>query len=76
MRMPRSAIIGWVVARLTRLRFPVLFLISAALFAVDLVVPDFIPFADEVLLGLATALLASWRTARRETVASAADRTP
>ena len=72
--MPRSAIIGWVVGRLTRLRFPVLFLISAALFAIDLVVPDFIPFADEVLLGLATALLASWRTARREPVASDAGR--
>ena len=33
-----------------------LFLISAGLFLVDLMVPDFIPFADEVLLGLATAL--------------------
>ena len=76
MRMPRSALVGWFVARLTRLRFPVLFVISAALFAVDLVVPDFIPFADEVLLGLATALLASWRTSRREPVASEADRTP
>ncbi len=64
MRMPRSALVGWFVARLARLRFPVLFVLSAALFAVDLVVPDFIPFADEVLLGLATALLASWRTGR------------
>lgn len=64
MRMPRSALVGWFVARLAPLRFPVLFLISAALFVVDLVVPDFIPFADEVLLGLATALLASWRTRR------------
>ena len=64
MDLPRPTLIGWVVARLTRLRFPVLFLISAALFVVDLVVPDFIPFADEVLLGLATALLASWRTRR------------
>jgi hypothetical protein len=64
MRLPRSALVGWFVARLARLRFPVLFLISAGLFAIDLVVPDFIPFADEVLLGLATALLASWPTRR------------
>ena len=64
MRMPRSALVGWFVARLARLRFPVLFLISAGLFVVDLVVPDFIPFADEVLLGLVTALLASWRSRR------------
>lgn len=64
MRMPRSALVGWFVARLARLRFPVLFLIAAALFVLDLAVPDVIPFADEVLLGLATALLASWRARR------------
>ena len=66
MRMPRSALIGWFIGRVTRLRFPVLFVLSAALFAIDLVVPDFIPFADELLLGLATALLGSWRTRRVE----------
>src|SRR5690606_41252204 len=44
-----------------RLRFPVLFAISAVLFLATLVFPDPIPFADELLLGLATALLASWR---------------
>jgi len=59
---PRSALVGWIVARFTRLRFPVLFAISAALFAVDLVVPDVIPFVDEILLGLATALLATWQS--------------
>jgi hypothetical protein len=30
-------------------------------FLADLVVPDFIPFVDEILLGLATLILASWR---------------
>jgi hypothetical protein len=64
MDLPRPTLIGWVVARLTRLRFPVLFLICAALFVIDLAVPDVIPFADEVLLGLATTLLASWRARR------------
>ena len=64
MRRPHVALIGWFVARLTQLRFPVLFLISAGFFVVDLVVPDLIPVADEVLLGLSTALLASWRTRR------------
>jgi hypothetical protein len=39
----------------------VLFVIAAGLFVVDLAVPDLIPFTDEVLLGLGTALLASWR---------------
>ena len=61
---PSSALVGWVVARLTRLRFPVLFAVAATLFVIDLVVPDVIPFADEVLIGLATALLASWRKRR------------
>lgn len=60
MRKPRAAFVGWLVARLARLRFPVLFAITAGIFLLDLVVPDAIPFADELLLGLATALLASW----------------
>jgi hypothetical protein len=64
MGLPRSTLIGWVVARLARLRFPVLFVIAAGLFLIDLAIPDAIPFADEVLLGLATALLASWRKRR------------
>ncbi len=44
-----------------RLRFPYLFLLTAGLFLIDLVVPDFIPFADELLLGLGTLLLGSIR---------------
>ena len=66
MGLARSGLVGWLVARLAPLRFPVLFVICAGLFLVDLAVPDMIPFADEVLLGLATALLASWRKRRVE----------
>jgi len=61
MRTPRAALVGWVLGRLTRLRFPTLFVITAVLFVVTLVVPDALPFADEILLGLGTALLAAWR---------------
>ena len=46
---------------LGKLSYPRLFTLSAILFAVDLVVPDFIPFADELLLGLGTLLLANWK---------------
>lgn len=53
-----------------RLSFPRLFLLSAALFLLDLALPDFIPFADELLLGLATLLLARWKKP------AAADKTP
>jgi hypothetical protein len=45
-----------------RLSFPRLFLVTAALFVVDVVIPDIIPFADELLLGLGTLLLANWKS--------------
>ena len=45
----------------SRLRYPTLFWITAGIFLVDLVIPDFIPFADELLLGLATLLLSNWQ---------------
>jgi hypothetical protein len=57
----RATLIGWVVGRLSRLRFPVLFGITAALFLVNLVVPDAIPLVDELLLGLGAAVFASLR---------------
>ncbi len=42
-----------------RLRFPQLFAIAATLFFLDLLIPDLIPFIDEILLGLLTLLLGS-----------------
>jgi hypothetical protein len=57
-------ILGPVLGFANRLRFPTLFFITAALFVVDLLIPDFIPFADELLLGLATILLANWKSRR------------
>ncbi len=52
-----------------RLSYPRLFAISAALFVFDLVIPDFVPFIDEILLGLGTLLLANWKK-RNDPVAS------
>ena len=46
---------------LGRLRFPQLFLLTAALFLVDLAIPDLIPFIDEILLGLATYVLSQMK---------------
>jgi hypothetical protein len=48
------------------LRFPALFVLTAALFLLDVAIPDFIPFADELLLGLGTLLLANWKRRRPE----------
>ncbi len=41
------------------LRFPQLFAIMAGLFLLDVIIPDLIPFADEILLGLATFMIGS-----------------
>lgn len=57
-----------------RMRFPSLFALSALLFLVDLVVPDLVPFLDEILLGLATLLFASWRERRHPGEAETAPR--
>ncbi|GAB3365620.1 hypothetical protein GCM10027431_06790 [Lysobacter rhizosphaerae] len=46
---------------LGRLSYPRLFVVTAVLFVIDLVIPDFIPFADEILLGLGTLLLANFK---------------
>ena len=48
-----------------RLRFPYLFLLTATLFVLDVLIPDFVPFADEILLGLMTLLFGSWRKSRK-----------
>jgi Family of unknown function (DUF6116) len=40
-----------------RLRFPQLFVVAAILLGMDLVIPDVIPFLDEALLALLTAML-------------------
>lgn len=55
---------AFVVRRLARLRYPRLLLLTGALFVIDLLVPDLLPLADEILLGLATALL--WSRKRRQ----------
>ena len=46
------------------LRFPKLLVITAALFILDVIIPDMIPFADEILLGLLSLLLASLKKRR------------
>jgi hypothetical protein len=42
----------------SRLRFPKLLALAGVVFFVDLIFPDVIPFADEIVLGLITLLLA------------------
>jgi len=68
----RKLIIAPLLAYLAKLRFPVLFGITAVVFVLNVFIPDIIPFLDEILLGLAAALLGSWK--RRNEPASASDK--
>ena len=43
------------------LRFPVLFIVTAVLFVLNLFIPDIIPLADELIMGLVALLLANLR---------------
>jgi hypothetical protein len=65
-------LIGQLVTRFaTGLRFPTLFALVATLFVVDLLVPDLIPFVDEVMLALGTLLVAAFRKRRGTTATTA-----
>jgi hypothetical protein len=49
-----------------QLRFRNLFFIVLGLFFVDLLIPDFIPFIDEIILGLLAIILANWKKERNQ----------
>lgn len=61
-----SPLLAPVIAFARRLRYPTLFKLTAALFALTLLVPDPLPFIDELLLGLGTLLLATWKDRDKE----------
>lgn len=60
----KNVLLAPLMARLGRLRHPQLFALMATLFVLDLVIPDVIPFADEILLGLGTLFLGNWKRRR------------
>jgi len=45
----------------SKLKFPQAFGVFLALFVLDLIFPDLVPFVDEILLGLGTTLFGLWR---------------
>lgn len=63
--MNSSSLIALFMAFVNQLKFRNLFLIVITLFFIDLFVPDFIPFFDEIILGLLAIFLANWKKARR-----------
>ena len=54
----------------SRLRFPYLFALTAALFVLNLFVPDAIPMADEIVMGLVALLFGSMRKKGAQETAS------
>ncbi len=62
--MDRVSLIGRLLQRLN-LRFPSLFLLFAGLTLADLLIPDVIPFADEIGLALLTLLFGLWKDRKR-----------
>lgn len=61
MSVSKKAVLGILPKAVRGLRFPQLFLLTVGLFLADLLIPDLIPFVDEILLALASLLLASWK---------------
>jgi hypothetical protein len=58
----------------SKLSYPRLFLLAAGLFIVDTLIPDIVPFADEILLGLGTLLLANLKKRKDPGVIDSTDR--
>lgn len=54
----------WLLAYLSGLRFPALFAVTVALLAIDLLVPDALPFVDEFVLALIAALISTLKADR------------
>jgi hypothetical protein len=57
----------------SRLKFPTLFFITLGLWALNMVIPDPVPLIDELVLGLLTLMLATWKN-RKEPPATPPDR--
>jgi hypothetical protein len=57
------------------LRFPGLFALLATVFVLDVLIPDFIPFVDEIILAILTMIFGLWKE-RRTTVVTTAKSGP
>lgn len=58
-RGPVQEIVGTLLARM---KYPWVFVLLAVVFVADLILPDPLPFVDEIMLALLTFLIGTWRT--------------
>ena len=64
--MTPASMIEMFLKNANQLRFRNLFFIVITLFFVDLLIPDFIPLVDEIILGLLAIILANWKKERNQ----------
>jgi uncharacterized membrane protein YdfJ with MMPL/SSD domain len=65
-KVARGGLAGIIMRWAARLRFPYLLALTLVVFVVNVFVPDALPFADEIVLGLFSVLLASLRKKKPE----------
>jgi hypothetical protein len=64
--MNTNSLISLFLTFANQLKFKNLFLLVISLFVIDLLVPDFIPMIDEIILGLLAIILANWKREREQ----------
>ena len=65
MQTPTRAIKSRLMQYAAELRYPKLLALTVGLFVLDLLIPDLIPWIDEILLGLVSLLLAGLKQRRK-----------
>ena len=65
MQTPTRAIKSRLLQYAAELRYPKLLALTVGLFVLDLLIPDLIPWIDEILLGLVSLLLAGLKQRRK-----------
>lgn len=58
-KLGRGGIAGIFIRWASSLRFPYMFLLMSVLLVLNLLIPDMIPLADEIIMGLLAVMLAS-----------------
>jgi uncharacterized protein DUF6116 len=64
--MSSRALIAMFLNFASQLKFRNLFLVVIGLFFFNLLIPDFIPLIDEIILGLLAIVLGSWKSERKK----------
>ena len=64
--MNSTSIIETFLKNANQLKFKNIFFLVVGLFIIDLLVPDFIPYIDEIILGLLAIILANWKKERKQ----------